>query len=565
MGWNDRVIHRFLPSVRSLVAVATLTSVVVLAPAATSARTSAAVRPAASAETPADVVELLPLSTSSDRRIVDSEGRDVLLRGANVNSLGEYWQGVPSIDPTIPVTDADWEAMAARGFSVVRLLITWSRVAPTRGVIDADYLDTIDEHVQAAADHGIYTVIDMHQDAYTAFLATDDPASCPAGTTPAKGWDCAPAWAVLSDGLSTCLTGSDRNSSPAVNRAWNNFYDNVDGIRDEFVVAWQAVAGHFAGRPEVAGYDILNEPENPRAAADLQPIYEDFLADSINGIRAAEAGAPFEHLIFIEPALPAADPSRGLVIPNPAAAGVDTANIVASVHNYSESIENGLGLTIEGLSDLLEQLTAGLGVPNWGGEYGFWDTEPETLAKVHRYAADEDARAWGGAWWQWRQSCGDPHAVQWSGGAVVAPTGVSTHLNKLECPGNTSAGPTDEFLDAVGRGYPRATPGRIVQLRSDIATGLMKVKATVPEAGGELVVWTPTTDDGDHPVNVFGLDHVVEHEVEGGRIITATVASAGTYALWIGPVDEDLGAAAPAAPGGAAPAAPVPGRPDYTG
>jgi len=30
--------------------------------------------------------------------------------------------------------------MAARGFSVVRLLITWSRVAPTRGVIDEDYL-----------------------------------------------------------------------------------------------------------------------------------------------------------------------------------------------------------------------------------------------------------------------------------------------------------------------------------------------------------------------------------------------------------------------------------------
>jgi endoglycosylceramidase len=35
-------------------------------------------------------IELLPLSTSADRRIVDSAGRQVLLRGANVNSLAEY-------------------------------------------------------------------------------------------------------------------------------------------------------------------------------------------------------------------------------------------------------------------------------------------------------------------------------------------------------------------------------------------------------------------------------------------------------------------------------------------
>ena len=171
---------------------------------------------------------------------------------------------------------------------------------------------------------------------------------------------------------------------PAVNRAWNNFYDNVDGIRDEFVVAWQAVAGHFAGRPEVAGYDILNEPENPRAAADLQPIYEDFLADSINGIRAAEAGAPFEHLIFIEPALPAADPSRGLVHPEPR----------GRWRRHRQ--HRGVGAQLLGVDRERPRphhrrpqrprraLTAGLGVPNWGGEYGFWDTEPETLAKVRR-------------------------------------------------------------------------------------------------------------------------------------------------------------------------------------
>jgi endoglycosylceramidase len=520
-------------------------------------------------EAVADVVELLPLHTASGR-ILDSQDRDVILRGANVNSLGEYWQGVPSIDPTIPVTDADWESMAEHGFSVVRLLITWSRVEPTRGDMDQAYLDQVDAAVTAAAAHGIYSVIDMHQDAYTKFLSTADPATCPAGTTPAKGWDGAPAWAVLSDGLSTCLTNGERNSSPAVNRAWNNFYDDVDGIRTEFVQAWKFVATHFEGRPEVAGYDLLNEPETSRPAADLQDVYDSFLADTIGGIRAAEAGAPFGHLMFIEPAYPAGDSTRGLVIPDPKAAGVSTENLVASAHNYAESIPiPGLDLTIEGINDLVESVAKDLGTAVWGGEYGFWDTDASTLAKVDRYAADEDAHMWGGAWWQWRQSCGDPHSVQWSGGSVVAPTDISTQLNRLQCPDNTDLGPTDQFLHVLGRGYPRAAPGRITELRSDPDSGHLKVKATVPAAGGELVVWSPTADDADHPVVVRGLTDVVSHPVSGGRIITARVAGAGTYILWIGPADEPLTVpttTTTTAPGATAPGAtPVPGNAGFTG
>ncbi|WP_157789469.1 glycoside hydrolase family 5 protein [Candidatus Microthrix parvicella] len=517
---------------------------------ATTGTASASASASASAgSTVADIVELLPLSTSKDRRIVDSQGRDMLLRGANVNSLGEYWQGVPKLDPTIPVSEADWERMAAHGFSVIRLLITWSRVEPTRGTIDQGYLDEVDAYVRSAAEHGMYSVIDMHQDAYSAFIFTTDPADCPDGTTPAKGWDGAPAWATLTDGLSTCLTNGERNSSPAVNRAWNHFYDNTDGIRDRFVATWGAVAKRFAGRSEVAGFDVLNEPENPKPAGELAPTYNEFLAETIGSIRAAQANAPFGQLILIEPALPAGDQSRGLVIPDPAAVNLDTTNVVASVHNYSESIENGF--TIEGLNEVVDGLTTVIGVPNWGGEYGFWDTGPETLVKARRYATDEDRLAWGGAWWQWRQSCGDPHTLQWIDGKVVSPAGVEVHLNKQECPANIDLGPNDAFLDILGRGYPRATPGRITELRSDPDTGFLSMAATAPKPGGELVVWTPTTADSTHPVETRNLINVAETEVPGGRLITATVGSAGDYRLWVGPVDE--APAAPASPSGPAP------------
>ncbi len=485
-------------------------------------------------------VELRPLSTSADLQIVDDQGRQVLLRGANVNSLGRYWQGVPSLPTTLPVTDADWDTMAAHGFSVIRLIISWSRVEPTRGFFDASYLDEVASYVDAAAAHGIYTVIDMHQDAYTDSISTTDPASCPAGTRPAKGWDGAPAWATITDGASSCLAGSDRNSSPAVTRAWNHFWDDTDGIRTEFTKAWAHVAARFAGRRAVAGYDLLNEPEVSRPASELTPLYDDLIRETVTAIRDAEhdAGATFDHIIFVEPGLPAADPSQGLMIPDPGDIGLGTADIVAAPHNYAESIDNGvLNVTIEQMSDLFDSIASSLGLPVWIGEYGFWDTSDATLAKIRRYAANEDAKAQGGAWWQWRQSCGDPHSVRWDGDSVVAPGGVTTHLNLLGCPGNTDLGPNDAFLDVLGRAYPRATPGRITHLASDPDTGAFTMAATAGPAdvSHQLVVWTPTAADAQHQISTSGLGDVTTTTVPGGRIITATVDAAGDYTLRIGP------------------------------
>lgn len=520
------------------------------------------------------VVELRPLSTSADHRIVDDLGRDVLLRGANLNSLGEYWRGDPSHPPTIAVTESDWAEMAARGLSAVRLIVTWSRIEPQRGVIDQSYLDEVDAQVRAAARNGVYSIIDMHQDAYSPFVATTDPASCPLGTQPGRGWDGAPAWATITDGASTCTPG-DRYSAPAVFAAFNNFYDNRDGIRDHFVQSWAAVAARFAGRPEVAGYDILNEPPVTRPAAEIEPLYDALVRDTLAAIRGAESGAAFSHLVFVEPALPMGDTTLGGVIPDPARIGVDPANVVGAPHNYAESIGiPGLSLTIEGLNDMYLAITQSLGVPLWIGEYGFWDTNPETLEKVIRSAADEDRKALGGTWWQWRQSCGDPHHVQWQDGQVVAPAGVDVQLHRLGCPGNVDLGPTEEFLDVLGRAFPRATPGRIASLESNPATGQFDLQASSGAPGGELVVWTPTTDSGTHAVHGENIANLTEHAVPGGRLITATVASAGCYALHIATTTTSCPAGATTlAPGGSSPgnspskvaSAPVVAVPRFTG
>ena len=44
---------------------------------------------------------------SSDGKIVGDLDNEVLIRGDNVTSLGEYWKGNPDLRPTMPTTDED--------------------------------------------------------------------------------------------------------------------------------------------------------------------------------------------------------------------------------------------------------------------------------------------------------------------------------------------------------------------------------------------------------------------------------------------------------------------------
>ena len=61
------------------------------------------------------------------------------------------------------VTDADFESMAAQGFNAVRLLVSWSRLEPTRGKVDAAYLREIRTTVRQAAEQlgGIDCIVNL--------------------------------------------------------------------------------------------------------------------------------------------------------------------------------------------------------------------------------------------------------------------------------------------------------------------------------------------------------------------------------------------------------------------
>ena len=141
------------------------------APTATATVTPSASATASATATPA-LLRLPDLHAEPDAenggRIVDAEGREVLLRGVNVNALAEYWQ-YGELPDRLPVHRGRCRSMAAIGWNAVRLLLSWSRVEPAPGVYDDAYLEQVARRrARCSPRRGIYSILDLHQDAWGA-------------------------------------------------------------------------------------------------------------------------------------------------------------------------------------------------------------------------------------------------------------------------------------------------------------------------------------------------------------------------------------------------------------
>jgi len=472
----------------------------------------------------------LHVERGADAAIVDDAGRQVLLRGVNVNQLGDYYvtPREPALPTVVPLERADFAGMRRLGFNVVRLVTNWSAWQPAPGAFDAAYLARVREAVGWAAAERMAVVLDMHQDAWGKFVATPPGTTCPPGLGPAPGWDGAPEWATLTDGLTTCRAANTRELSPAVAQAFQSFYADREGIQSELVATWGRIAQAFAGEPAVVGYDLFNEPHPGLAIGVGQTLgLARFYGRAIEAIRGGErtGGRRDPGLMIFEPSVLW---SGGTTDALPPPGFSDDRDLVFSPHLYGESISldqtAGLPLlTVEQGYQAAVTAARAYGVPLWSGEWGWFGPPERDLPKVVRFAAEEDEHRLGSAWWVWKSACGDPHV---SGQPTFAGS-----LNPVACPSGEPLGQVEPYARILSRAYPRAAPGRVEVLRADAATGALQLVGRDTDGAGscELEVWLPDRGRGEPELAGTGVDGLTLRRDAGGWI--GTGCARGRYEL----------------------------------
>jgi hypothetical protein len=253
-------------------------------------------------------LEALPRLTVRGDRFVDTHGRHVMLRGVNLGGdckvpFPHGGTHVPTdfadhrtvsfIGRPFPLAEADIHFRRLRhwGFNSLRLLTTWEAVEHAGpGLYDEAYLDYYAQICERAGAHGLYVLVDFHQDVFSRMT----------------GGDGAPGWVFEAVGLDfTRFPAADaahvmqaaydyadprpRQPERYAQMSWANNYNmpingvmwtlffggarftpdfQIDGrnvqdyLQGHFFGAQRALAERVAHLPHVIGFDILNEPSS---------------------------------------------------------------------------------------------------------------------------------------------------------------------------------------------------------------------------------------------------------------------------------------------------------------
>ncbi len=305
----------------------------------------------------------------------------MILRGVNVAANSK-------VPPFIPFTDAsNLDPLSTWGLNVIRLLFTWEAYEPQPGAYNEQYLSQLTAIADAAWARGLYVIIDLHQDAYSRFVA--------------KGCgDGFPSWAIATTAKpSTPDNGPDcRNYlkfaevvvDPNTVDSFAEFYANTAGVRSRYLRLFQRLAHHFAGHPGVIGYDLLNEPWGDEAK--LGQLYE----EAAVVIRAADPGA----ILFIEPDIlvSAGVPTR---LPQPSFANFSYAPHFYDVAFLASHVYSGNALpTLLGYINMTRQ-AADFNAPLFIGEIGAYAVDSGAAAYMDLQYHMLDASLLSAAQWNY--------------------------------------------------------------------------------------------------------------------------------------------------------------------
>ncbi|MFJ9459252.1 cellulase family glycosylhydrolase [Kitasatospora sp. NPDC101447] len=336
-------------------------------------------------------------ATSPDGRtaLTDARGRRLGLRGFNLDKYAE-------------ATEADLRSVAAQGFTLVRLPVSWTRLEPRRRHLDGAELQRLQRLLGWADRLNLLVLVDFHQDVY--------------GPKFGGGTNGIPVWATRDDGLPFTPDPDDWFAGyfqPAVQAAFRHLYDDPD------LRAWQAdfytrLARELRGHRSLLGYDLFNEPFGPVdgdpsdpavLAAASAALEQGRLADMYRRLIAAVRRADTRAWLFVEPTVLVGQgvPTRlpGFTDPRPGSPRLGYAP-----HFYSTAVENGADWDpsdgfVEQYASAITAYPAAHRLPVLVGEWGPPDSRrPGNRLLVRRQVAAMDGFAEGWTMWYWCRGTG---------------------------------------------------------------------------------------------------------------------------------------------------------------
>jgi endoglycosylceramidase len=443
----------------------------------------------------------LPVLTHQGRWLTDPQGRVVILHGVQVDK----WRASSPVN-VVDLSPANVRFIAASGFNLVRLSITFSGIEPAPSTFDQSYIDGYQSFDAELAAAGVYDLLNLMQGEYSQAVG---------------GWGF-PDWMTVIGAAPNTKTPFPNGYflNPAEDVAWTSFWNNTPtgsglGLQQAYIAGLRRLATNFAHAPALLGIEILNEPWPgvawPTCASPLGcPAFDgtaftSFYRAAARALRSADP----THLIAYEP---------NLLFNNGAQTQLGTvgdANALFAFHNYCldsiaggiEGLPNGRSpsdpLQLCGLDENLVLNNAVAHAASTGDALLMdeWGNSADVTV-LERMASEADRHMVGWSYWGYEDCCG-------SAGAIVKDGTRSPNA-----PGNLNT----SVLDALVRPYPQAVAGTPTGWSYDPSTHRFELTySTQRVGGGTFASGTLTT------VEVPRLDypHGYAVSVRGGRVVSA--------------------------------------------
>lgn len=234
----------------------------------------------------------------------DKFNRSTIFHGVNVVvKAAPYLPTNNSFDPLNSLNLDDIKIMKKLGFNFVRLGVIWESVEKSPKKYDFEHLKKVKDLVNLLGKHGIYTLIDIHQDLFSRLFCGEGVPTFYAEKLPYEKTCDKNLISKFLGFLGVCISTSnlnwkyEENNQPnlescrkdflkthqavEITSSYTAFWENYDGIQDNFIDYLAVLMEFFNGNDYVVGLNPWNEPMQSDMFSDLWNLISTHANESI--------------------------------------------------------------------------------------------------------------------------------------------------------------------------------------------------------------------------------------------------------------------------------------------